>query len=93
MISPFVVLGGAPQDLSYRGEPTRLEIGEHREQCESLPRRLMFGRDDESAGGDFLAAPPLDLEAADVPQQLLATQSSHFDPRGRGSHSRPWSPS
>src|ERR1700759_5143534 len=25
--SPFVVLGGAPQDLSYRGEPTRLEIG------------------------------------------------------------------
>ncbi len=27
MISPFVVLGGAPQDLGYRGEPTRLEIG------------------------------------------------------------------
>src|ERR1700760_2687306 len=27
LISPFVVLGGAPQDLSYRGEPTRLEIG------------------------------------------------------------------
>ncbi|MCO5129680.1 MAG: acyl-ACP--UDP-N-acetylglucosamine O-acyltransferase [Xanthobacteraceae bacterium] len=27
-ISPFVSLGGAPQDLSYRGEPTRLEIGE-----------------------------------------------------------------
>jgi UDP-N-acetylglucosamine acyltransferase len=26
-ISAFVVLGGAPQDLSYRGEPTRLEIG------------------------------------------------------------------
>jgi len=26
-LSPFVVLGGAPQDLSYRGEPTRLEIG------------------------------------------------------------------
>lgn len=26
-ISPFVVLGGAPQDLSYRGEPTRLQIG------------------------------------------------------------------
>jgi UDP-N-acetylglucosamine acyltransferase len=26
-ISPFVVLGGAPQDSSYRGEPTRLEIG------------------------------------------------------------------
>jgi UDP-N-acetylglucosamine acyltransferase len=27
VISPFVVLGGAPQDLSYRGEPNRLEIG------------------------------------------------------------------
>ena len=27
VISPFVGLGGAPQDLSYRGEPTRLEIG------------------------------------------------------------------
>jgi UDP-N-acetylglucosamine acyltransferase len=27
VISPFATLGGAPQDLSYRGEPTRLEIG------------------------------------------------------------------
>jgi UDP-N-acetylglucosamine acyltransferase len=27
VISPFAVLGGAPQDLGYRGEPTRLEIG------------------------------------------------------------------
>jgi UDP-N-acetylglucosamine acyltransferase len=27
VISPFAGLGGAPQDLSYRGEPTRLEIG------------------------------------------------------------------
>jgi UDP-N-acetylglucosamine acyltransferase len=27
VISPFVGLGGPPQDLSYRGEPTRLEIG------------------------------------------------------------------
>src|SRR5690242_10529774 len=27
VIWPFVVLGSAPQDLSYRGEPTRLEIG------------------------------------------------------------------
>ena len=26
-ISPFAALGGAPQDLSYRGEPTRLKIG------------------------------------------------------------------
>ncbi len=27
VISPFAALGGAPQDLSYRGEPTRLEVG------------------------------------------------------------------
>ena len=27
VISPFAVLGGAPQDLSYKGEPTRLEVG------------------------------------------------------------------
>src|SRR5246127_1164099 len=27
VVSPFAALGGPPQDLSYRGEPTRLEIG------------------------------------------------------------------
>jgi UDP-N-acetylglucosamine acyltransferase len=27
VISPFTALGGPPQDLSYRGEPTRLEVG------------------------------------------------------------------
>jgi len=27
VISPFAALGAPPQDLSYRGEPTRLEIG------------------------------------------------------------------
>jgi UDP-N-acetylglucosamine acyltransferase len=27
VISPFAVLGGAPQDLSYKGEPTKLEVG------------------------------------------------------------------
>ncbi len=27
VISPFAVLGGAPQDLSYKGEPTTLDIG------------------------------------------------------------------
>ena len=26
-VSPFAALGGPPQDLSYKGEPTRLEIG------------------------------------------------------------------
>jgi UDP-N-acetylglucosamine acyltransferase len=29
VIHPFAVLGGEPQDVSYRGEPTRLEIGDH----------------------------------------------------------------
>jgi UDP-N-acetylglucosamine acyltransferase len=28
-IFPFAVVGGAPQDISHRGEPTRLEIGDH----------------------------------------------------------------
>src|SRR6202166_4784074 len=28
VIYPFAALGGPPQDFSYRGEPTRLEIGE-----------------------------------------------------------------
>lgn len=28
VVSPFVALGGAPQDRSHRGEPTRLEIGD-----------------------------------------------------------------
>lgn len=26
-VHPFATLGGAPQDLKYRGEPTRLEVG------------------------------------------------------------------
>ena len=29
VIHPFAVLGGEPQDVSYRGSPTRLEIGDH----------------------------------------------------------------
>jgi UDP-N-acetylglucosamine acyltransferase len=28
VVYPFAALGGPPQDLSYRGEPTRLEVGE-----------------------------------------------------------------
>ncbi len=28
-ISPFVVIGGDPQDVSYQGTPTRVEIGDH----------------------------------------------------------------
>ena len=28
---PFCTIGAAPQDTSYNGEPTRLEIGDHNE--------------------------------------------------------------
>jgi UDP-N-acetylglucosamine acyltransferase len=28
-ISPFAVIGGDPQDVSYQGSPTRVEIGDH----------------------------------------------------------------
>src|SRR5215813_8269335 len=28
---PFCSIGLAPQDISYKGEPTRLEIGDHNE--------------------------------------------------------------
>jgi UDP-N-acetylglucosamine acyltransferase len=30
-IFPFAAIGMAPQDVTYRGEPTRLEIGDHNE--------------------------------------------------------------
>ncbi len=33
---PFCAIGMAPQDTSYRGEPTRLEIGDHNEIRESV---------------------------------------------------------
>ncbi len=29
VISPFVVIGGDPQDVSYRGTATRVEVGDH----------------------------------------------------------------
>lgn len=44
-VYPFTTVGLAPQDISYRGEPTRLEIGEHnviREFC-SLHRGTAKG--------------------------------------------------
>jgi len=33
---PFCAIGMAPQDITYRGEPTRLEIGDHNEIRESV---------------------------------------------------------
>jgi UDP-N-acetylglucosamine acyltransferase len=35
-ISPFTVIGGDPQDLSYQGTPTRVEIGNHNVIRESV---------------------------------------------------------
>jgi UDP-N-acetylglucosamine acyltransferase len=29
VLHPFSVIGGEPQDLSYRGSPTRVEVGDH----------------------------------------------------------------
>ena len=29
LISPFTVIGGDPQDVSYQGTPTRVEVGDH----------------------------------------------------------------
>jgi UDP-N-acetylglucosamine acyltransferase len=37
---PFCSIGMAPQDLTYAGEPTRLEIGDHNEirECVTINR-------------------------------------------------------
>jgi UDP-N-acetylglucosamine acyltransferase len=42
---PFCAIGMAPQDVSYRGEPTRLEIGDHNEirECVTLNRGTVKG--------------------------------------------------
>ncbi len=56
VVFPFAALGGAPQDLSYRGEPTRLEIGSHnviREHA-TLSRGTARGRSVTSVGDNCL---------------------------------------
>jgi len=42
---PFSAIGMAPQDISYRGEPTRLEIGDHNEirECVTISRGTLKG--------------------------------------------------
>jgi len=42
---PFCAIGMAPQDVSYRGEPTRLEIGDHNEirECVTISRGTVKG--------------------------------------------------
>jgi UDP-N-acetylglucosamine acyltransferase len=36
VIHPFAVVGGEPQDVSYRGSPTRVEIGDHNDIREGV---------------------------------------------------------
>jgi UDP-N-acetylglucosamine acyltransferase len=42
---PFCAIGMAPQDTSYKGEPTRLEIGDHNEirECVTISRGTVKG--------------------------------------------------
>lgn len=42
---PFSAIGMAPQDVTYRGEPTRLEIGDHNEirECVTISRGTVKG--------------------------------------------------
>jgi UDP-N-acetylglucosamine acyltransferase len=42
---PFCAIGMAPQDVSYAGEPTRLEIGDHNEirECVTISRGTVKG--------------------------------------------------
>jgi UDP-N-acetylglucosamine acyltransferase len=44
-IFPFAAIGMAPQDVTYKGEPTRLEIGEHNEirECVTINRGTLKG--------------------------------------------------
>jgi UDP-N-acetylglucosamine acyltransferase len=44
-ISPFASVGSDPQDVSYRGEPTRLEMGDHNiiRECVTITRGTVKG--------------------------------------------------
>lgn len=42
---PFCAIGGEPQDISYKGEPTRLEMGDHNvvRECVTINRGTVKG--------------------------------------------------
>lgn len=42
---PFAAIGMAPQDITYKGEPTRLEVGDHNEirECVTINRGTVKG--------------------------------------------------
>jgi UDP-N-acetylglucosamine acyltransferase len=55
-IFPFAAIGIGPQDLSYRGEPTRLEIGDHNQIREyvTIHRGTVKGRGVTTVGSHAL---------------------------------------
>ncbi len=52
---PFCAIGMAPQDVTYRGEPTRLEIGDHNEirECVTISRGTVKGGGLTRVGSQF----------------------------------------
>src|ERR1700739_4595043 len=60
---PYCAIGMAPQDVTYRGEPTRLEIGEHNEIREfvTITRGTVKGGGLTRVGSHLLimASPPI----------------------------------
>lgn len=46
-VSPFSILGGAPQDLSYKGEETFLRVG----RCSVIREHVTLNRGTQSGGG------------------------------------------
>lgn len=55
-IFPFASVGLGPQDLSYKGEPTRLEIGDHNDirECVTIHRGTVKGGGLTSVGNNCL---------------------------------------
>jgi UDP-N-acetylglucosamine acyltransferase len=50
VVHPHAVLGGPPQDLKYKGEPTRLEIGDHNSIRELVTLNTGTIQDKQSGG-------------------------------------------
>jgi UDP-N-acetylglucosamine acyltransferase len=53
---PFCAIGMAPQDVTYKGEPTRLEIGQHNEirECVTINRGTVKGGSLTKVGSHLL---------------------------------------
>ena len=53
---PFCAIGMAPQDVTYKGEPTRLEIGDHNEirECVTINRGTTKGGGVTTVGSHLL---------------------------------------